>query len=57
MEAFPLFARRVEGVIHEDVDTFLTHVAYDKRDPGIQHGITPEDIEPPPPGRAEPAAT
>jgi hypothetical protein len=56
-QAYPLFARRVEGVIHEDVDTFLTHVAYDKRDPGIQHGVQAEDVEPPPPRRAEAATT
>jgi hypothetical protein len=56
-EAYPLFARRVEGVIHEDVDTFLTHVAYDKRDPGVQHGVKGEDLEPTPPGRAEPQTT
>lgn len=54
-EAFPLFANRVEGAIHEDVDTFLTHVVYDKRDPGIQHGVRAEDIEPPVPGEAAPA--
>jgi hypothetical protein len=57
-EAYPLFARRIEGVIHEDVDTFLTHVAYDRRDPGAQHGTKTEDSEQPgPEGRAEPAPT
>ena len=56
-EAYPLFAHRVEGVIHEDVDTFLTNVAYDKRDPGIQHGVKAEDVDPPSPRAAEAATT
>jgi hypothetical protein len=56
-EAYPLFARRVEGVIHEDVDTFLTHVAYDKRDPGAEPAKTGEPEPGSPSGRAEPAAT
>ena len=57
-EAYPLFARRVEGAIHEDVDTFLTQVAYDKRDPGAQPAKAADEPElGSPSGRAEPAAT
>jgi hypothetical protein len=35
-ECFPTFARRVERLVHEDVEKFVTQVVYDKRDPGLQ---------------------
>lgn len=35
-EAFPSFARKVERLVHEDVEKFVTEVVYDKRDPGLQ---------------------
>jgi hypothetical protein len=48
-EAYELFARRVERVIHEDVDTFVSQIVFDKRDPGLQHGNEAQDAESPSP--------
>ncbi len=44
-EAFPSFARKVERLVHEDVETFVTQVVYDKRDPGLQ-GRRPTEVPP-----------
>jgi len=35
-EGFPSFARRIERLVHQDVEAFVTQVVYDKRDPGLQ---------------------
>jgi hypothetical protein len=48
-QAFPLFARKIERLVHEDVEKFVSEIVYDKRDQGVRRPTdTPSQPEPTP---------